>query len=70
MGLRDAKFSVLLVCRDLVRLLVIISIIYLIGKGSALLFTTKFIVRCKHESAMTRALNGSATLRGITLITP
>ena len=51
MGLRDAKFSVLLVCRDLVRLLVIISIIYLIGKGSALLFTTKFIVRCRHESA-------------------
>ena len=40
MGLRDAKFSLLLVCRDLVRLLVLISLVYLIDKDSALLLTT------------------------------
>ena len=43
MGLRDAKFSLLLVCRELVRLLVLISLIYLIDKDSDVLVATNFV---------------------------
>ena len=53
MGLRDAKFSLLLVCRDLVRLLVLICLVYLIDKGSAQLLTTKFVI----VGCMSRTIN-------------
>ena len=52
MSLRDAKFSLLLVCRDLVRLLVLISLVYLIDKDSALRLTTKFAIVCTWANSL------------------
>lgn len=44
MGLRDAKFSLLLACCDLVRLLVLIYLDYRIDEDSALPSNTKFVI--------------------------